>query len=111
VSAANGADPSAYSPYAGRDFPTAVFWGDTHVHPGMSMDAGALGARLSPADAHRLARGEELTSSSGLRATLSRQLDYLVVAGHSDNMGFFPALHGGDSSMLADPARESRSAT
>ena len=41
-----------YSPYAGRDFPTHVYWGDTHLHTGMSMDAGAFGARLTPDDAY-----------------------------------------------------------
>jgi hypothetical protein len=92
-----------YSPYAGRNFPTQVFWGDTHVHTGMSMDAGAFGARLQPEDAHRFARGEELTSSSGLKVKLSRPLDFLVVADHSDNMGFFPRLYAGDPKMLADP--------
>ena len=51
-----------FSPYAGRNFPTQVFWGDTHLHTGMSMDAGAFGARLTPVDAYRFARGEELTS-------------------------------------------------
>ncbi|MEH6547826.1 MAG: DUF3604 domain-containing protein, partial [Sneathiella sp.] len=92
-----------YSPYAGRSFPTNVYWGDTHVHTGMSMDAGAFGARLMPEDAHRFARGEEVTSSTGLRVKLSRPLDYLVVADHSDNMGFFPQLVAGDSGMLAHP--------
>jgi hypothetical protein len=92
-----------YSPYAGRNFPTEVFWGDTHVHTGNSLDAGAFGARLLPEDAHRFARGEELTSSSGLRVKLSRPLDFLVVADHSDNMGFFPLLNSGDRKMLADP--------
>ena len=92
-----------FSPYAGRNFPTRVFWGDTHVHTGMSMDAGAFGARLLPEDAHRFARGEELTTSTGLKAKLSRPLDFLVVADHSDNMGFFPALFAGDPKMLADP--------
>ena len=92
-----------YSPYAGRNFPTRVFWGDTHVHTGMSMDAGAFGARLKPADAYRFARGEELTSSTGQRAKLSRPLDFLVVSDHSDNMGFFPRLLSGEPSMLADP--------
>ncbi len=92
-----------FSPYAGRSFPTRVFWGDTHVHTAMSMDAGAFGARLSPDDAHRFARGEELTSSTGLRVKLSRPLDFLVVADHSDNLGFFPRLYAGDPAMLADP--------
>ncbi|MDX1815577.1 MAG: DUF3604 domain-containing protein, partial [Thermodesulfobacteriota bacterium] len=40
-----------YSPYAGRNFPTQVYFGDTHLHTGMSMDAGAFGARLKPEDA------------------------------------------------------------
>jgi hypothetical protein len=92
-----------YSPYAGRDFPTRPLWGDTHLHTGLSMDAGAFGARLMPDDAFRFAKGEELTSSGGLPVRLSRPLDFLVVADHSDNMGFFPALQGGRPSMLADP--------
>ncbi len=94
---------SHYSPYAGRNFPTQVFWGDTHQHTGMSMDAGAFGARLVPEDAYRFARGEELTSSTGLKVKLSRPLDFLVVADHSDNMGFFPRLFSGEPALLADP--------
>ena len=92
-----------YSPYADRNFPTEVLWGDTHLHTGNSLDAGAFGATLLPEDAHRFARGEELTSSTGLKVKLSRPLDFLVVADHSDNMGFFPLLQSGDPSMLADP--------
>ncbi len=92
-----------YSPYAGRNFPTQVFWGDTHLHTGMSMDAGAFGARLRPVDAYRFARGEELISSTGQQVKLGRPLDFLVVADHSDNMGFFPRLKAGEPSVLADP--------
>ena len=92
-----------FSPYAGRNFPNKVLWGDTHLHTGMSMDAGAFGARLTPSDAYRFARGEEIASSRGLKARLSRPLDFLVVADHSDNMGFFPRLFAGDPAMLADP--------
>jgi hypothetical protein len=92
-----------YSPYAGRNFPTNVYWGDTHLHTGMSMDAGAFGARLTPEDAYRFAQGEELISSTGQLVKLSRPLDFLVVADHSDNMGFFPKLYEGDPAFLADP--------
>jgi hypothetical protein len=92
-----------YSPYAGRSFPTQVYWGDSHLHTGMSMDAGAFGARLMPDDAYRFAKGEELRSSTGLQAKLSRPLDWLVVADHSDNMGFFPRLYSGEPGMLSDP--------
>ena len=79
-----------YSPFANRDFPTRPLWGDTHLHTGLSMDAGAFGARLMPDDAYKFARGEEIVSSTGQRVRLARPLDFLVVADHSDNMGFFP---------------------
>ena len=93
----------SYSPYVGRDFPTQVFWGDTHLHTGMSLDAGAFGARLMPDDAYRFAKGNQLTSTTGYPVKLSRPLDFLVVADHSDNMGFFPRLRAGDPDMLANP--------
>ena len=54
-----------YSPYAGRNFPTAVYWGDTHLHTGMSMDAGAFGARLMPEDAYRFASGKRTDVFNG----------------------------------------------
>jgi hypothetical protein len=92
-----------YSPYAGRNFPTQVYWGDTHLHTAMSMDAGAFGNRLGLEEAYRFARGEEVTSATGLRVKLSRPLDFLVVADHSDNMGFFPDLFAGEPEILADP--------
>jgi hypothetical protein len=95
--------PPAYSPYVGRDYPTRPFFGDTHLHTSFSMDAGAFGARVGPRDAYRFARGEEVTSSSGQPVRLSRPLDFLVIADHSDNMGFFPDLFAGKPEILADP--------
>src|SRR5512143_816305 len=96
--------PPAYSPYVTRHFPTRPFFGDTHLHTSFSFDAGAFGARLTPRDAYRFARGEQITASSGQPAKLSRPLDFLVVADHSDNMGFFPDLLAGKPGILADPA-------
>ena len=75
-----------YSPYAGRNFPTMPLFGDTHLHTSFSMDAGAFGARLTPRDAYRFARGEEITSTTGQPVKLSRPLDFLVVADHSDGI-------------------------
>jgi hypothetical protein len=93
----------SYSPYAGRNFPVRPFFGDTHLHTSFSMDAGAFGARLGPRDAYQFARGDEVTASSNQPVKLSRPLDFLVVADHSDNMGFFPDLFAGKPEMLADP--------
>src|SRR5512144_1630593 len=92
-----------YSPYAGRNYPTRPLFGDTHLHTAFSMDAGAFGARLLPADAFRFARGEEVTSNTGQPVKLSRPLDFLVVADHSDGFGFFPLLVGGAPAIMADP--------
>jgi Protein of unknown function (DUF3604) len=92
-----------YSPYADRNFPTRPLFGDTHLHTAISMDAGAAGARLGPREAYRFARGEQVTSSTGQPVKLSRPLDFLVVADHSDNMGFFPDLQAGKPELLADP--------
>src|ERR1700704_2294732 len=92
-----------YSPYVDRKFPTRPFFGDTHLHTSFSMDAGAFGCRLSPREAYRFARGEQVMASSGQPAKLSRPLDFLVVADHSDNMGFFPDLFAGKPELLADP--------
>ena len=58
---------------------------------------------LLPADAYRFAKGEQVTSSTGQAVKLSRPLDFLVVADHSDNMGFFPLLLSGDSRIVRNP--------
>lgn len=92
-----------YSPYAGGAVPNRVYWGDTHLHTSYSMDAGAFGNRLGPEEAYRFARGEEVESTAGGPARLARPLDFLVVADHSDNMGFFPDMNAGDPKILADP--------
>lgn len=92
-----------YSPYANRDFPTSVYWGETHLHTGLSLDAGLFGNVLGHADAYRLARGEQITSSSGVDVKLSRPLDWLVVADHSDMMGIANDIQKGAPNILADP--------
>jgi hypothetical protein len=90
----------AYSPYAQRNFPDRVFWGDSHLHTGLSMDAGLFGARLGLDEAYRFARGEEVMASSGQPARLGRPLDWLVIADHSDGMGFFSDLAAGDPDII-----------
>ena len=92
-----------YSPYAERDFPSNVYFGDTHLHTDISMDAGAFGNRLGLDPAYKFARGEQVESTNAGPVRLSRPLDFLVVADHSDNMGFFPDLIAGAPFILADP--------
>jgi hypothetical protein len=92
-----------YSPYAGRHYPTRPLFGDEHVHTGWSGDAGMSGTTLSPEDAFRFARGEEVISTSGQPAQLSRPLDWMAITDHSDGMGVISLIREGDPEMMSDP--------
>jgi hypothetical protein len=99
------ASPAArgYSPYAGRKYPTRPLFGDTHLHTSNSGDAFAAGARLTPEDAYRFARGEEVVSSTGVPAKLSRPLDFLVVADHAEGLGLMQEVYKGNPKFVSDP--------
>jgi hypothetical protein len=92
-----------YSPYAGRNFPTRVLWGDTHLHTAISVDAGTMN-RVGQEDAYRFARGQEITTTHGLRVKLSRPLDFLVISDHAEMYGLMPQLLSGDPEILATEA-------
>jgi len=85
-----------YSPYAEQAYTTRVFWGDTHLHTALSVDATIFGATLGLEDAYRFARGEEVRASSGQRVKLSRPLDFLVVADHAEALGSMDELIKGN---------------
>ncbi len=93
----------AYSPYAKRFFPNKIYWGDTHLHTGLSLDAGLFGCTLGHEEAYRLARGEEVKSSTGQPVKLSRPLDWIVITDHSDMMGFAIDVQEGAPNILAEP--------
>jgi hypothetical protein len=92
-----------FSPYAQRAFPSRVYWGETHLHTGLSLDAGLFGNILTPDDAYRFARGEEIKSSTGLPAKLGRPLDWLAVTDHTDMMGIAGDIQKGAPNILAVP--------
>jgi len=92
-----------YSPYAGRHYPTRPLFGDEHVHTGWSGDAGMSGTTLGPEDAFRFARGEEVISTSGQPAQLSRPLDWMAITDHSDGMGVINLIRERDPEMMSDP--------
>ena len=84
-------------------YPEHVFWGDTHLHTANSVDAFGFGNRLMPEDALRFARGEEVTSSTGVKAKLARPLDFLVITDHSEGLGSTKALYDAPRMMISDP--------
>ena len=92
-----------YSPYAQRSFPSRVYWGETHLHTGLSLDAGLFGNTLGPDEAWRFARGEEVTSSTGLPVKLGRPLDWMVLTDHTDLMGIAIDIQRGTPNIVAIP--------
>jgi hypothetical protein len=90
-----------YSPYVDQHFPQNVYFGDTHLHTSWSADAGLAGATLGPEFAYRVARGEAVTSQTGLPFKLIRPLDFVVVADHSENLGIYDYLERGDPILKA----------
>jgi hypothetical protein len=103
------ADPSkfykkpGYSPYAGKHYPERPYFGDEHVHTAWSVDAGMSGATLTPVEATRFARGEEVVSTSGQPVRLSRPLDWVAITDHSDGMGTIAGIRDANPEMMRDP--------
>jgi hypothetical protein len=97
---AMGAPALADSP---PELPMNVYWGDMHLHTANSADAFAFGARLGPEQALRFARGEEVVSSTGLKAQLARPLDFLVIADHAEALGLMFETFQGNPVLVADP--------
>jgi len=89
-----------YSPYLDRNFPRRVYWGETHLHTTYSTDAGLFGTRLTPDAAYRFAKGEEIVSSTGVRAKIIRPLDFLMIADHAENLGLSPMIEESNPQLL-----------
>ena len=85
------------------DQPTRAYFGDTHLHTSFSPDAGMAGTKVGPNDAYRFVLGETVTSSTGQEATISRPLDFVVIADHAENLGLEDAIANSDPGLLSDP--------
>ncbi len=99
---ASAAITQHYSPYAERDYPTNVYFGDTHHHTANSGDAFTGGNRITPEQAYRFARGEEVISSSGVPVRLSRPMDFLVISDHAEAMGVMYEVYDGNPVFMND---------
>lgn len=89
-----------FSPSMGRTFPIRPLWGDTHRHTIVSVYAGTT-TWMTHEEAFRFARGEELTTTQGLRAKLARPLDWLVISDQAEIYGLMPQLLSRDLAILA----------
>ena len=87
----------SYSPYTAQNYPANVYFGDTHVHTNLSVDAYITGNKhVGPEEAYRFAKGEIVQASNGMQTRLPRPLDFLVVADHAVYMGMMNGLERGD---------------
>ena len=90
-----------YSPVVNDSYPSSVYWGDTHLHTSLSVDAYNFGNRLGPEEAYQFAKGLEITANNGMPVKLRRPLDFLVIADHASNVGLMEGLESGHQGLLS----------
>lgn len=71
-----------------------AYFGDTHVHTGLSQDASTQGTTMRPADAYRFAKGERVAlqpyaedGTSQRSQQISRPLDFAAITDHAELFG------------------------
>ena len=95
-----------YSPYATKTQATNVYWGDSHLHTGLSLDAGLFGNTLGPDDAYRFARGEAVKLPNGIVTQLSVPLDFTAVTDHAEGFDAIAACTYPDHPQYSSAACE-----
>jgi hypothetical protein len=63
-----------------------AYFGETHVHTSYSLDAYIGGARITPDEAYRFAKGQEVTVN-GQMHSIGRALDFAAVSDHAEFIG------------------------
>lgn len=63
-----------------------ALFGETHMHTAYSLDAYIGGARLTPFDAYRFAKGERV-SINNVQHMIGRPLDFAAVSDHAEFLG------------------------
>ena len=64
-----------------------LFFGDLHIHTGLSTDAYIMGVRSEPNDVYRFAKGKVIKHGAGYPVQISRPLDFAAVTDHAEYMG------------------------
>ena len=121
IVAAASAEPPARSKDDGpvknpRPEARRAFFGELHLHTGMSFDAWTFGTKLTPDQAYRFARGEtvkvpaaQLQKEEGLggigdvSAKRPWPLDFMAVTDHSEWMGELTQLDDPDNPLAKTP--------
>ena len=85
VHAAVAATPAVSATVPSNPLKDAYF-GEQHLHTAYSLDAYIGGARLTPSDAYRFAKGEEV-DVGGIKLRISAPLDWAAVTDHAEYIG------------------------
>lgn len=64
-----------------------AYFGETHMHTALSLDAYIGGTRLMPADALSYAKGNPVTLPDGTVVQHERPLDFAMVSDHAEYLG------------------------
>lgn len=81
---------------------TKLYWGDTHLHTGLSFDAYTFGTVGRPDTAYRYAKGLPVIHPvTGTLMQTQRPLDFLVIADHAEGLGVVARLLEGEAPDVA----------
>ncbi|MES2153388.1 MAG: DUF3604 domain-containing protein [Pseudomonadota bacterium] len=73
-----------------------AYFGETHLHTSLSLDAGVMGTEHTPRMAFRFAKGEEVALGT-MRQRLVAPLDFAAVTDHAEGMGSYAQCAQRDS--------------
>lgn len=102
--------PAEEVPCDSQDPLRQVYWGDLHVHTGLSFDAWTYEVQLTPDDAYAFAKGEPVglpplgPDGQGTRTVqLARPLDFAAVTDHAEYYAEIAGCTSPGSAIYDDP--------
>ncbi|MCV6597463.1 MAG: DUF3604 domain-containing protein, partial [Mangrovicoccus sp.] len=82
-----------------------AYFGETHVHTSYSLDAFVGGARLTPEQAYRFAKGETMLVN-GMYRNIGRPLDFAAISDHAEFLGELYTTQNPDAEGYDQPVLE-----
>ncbi len=78
-----------------------AYFGETHVHTALSLDAYIGGTRLLPSDSYRFAKGQSVVVNGRVKQ-LDRPLDFTAVSDHAEYLGEMYSAMNSDAPGFLD---------